>query len=150
MCIASLKHLQKGSFNTNGHFSTLNYDPSSGINFQRGHYSMRGGVVKIRGSIFLTLRIDPQSVKIDPGSHFSTGSLFNVTPAVGLNLETGQMSRHFVADISLNVTLNLNQPTLKMCICVLSFCSISYKVVYMLLVSLLPIRICQFTLILLD
>ena len=63
MYIASLKHLQKDNLNTKGHFSTLNYDPSSGINFQRGHFFMRGGVVKNGGSHFLTLRIDPQSVK---------------------------------------------------------------------------------------
>ena len=64
MCIASLKHLQKITFNTEGHFSTLNYDPSSGSNFQRGQFFMRGGVVIKRGSLFLTLKIDPQSVKI--------------------------------------------------------------------------------------
>ena len=61
MCIASLKHLQKLNFNTKGHFSTLNYDPSSEINFQRSHFFfIRGWVVK-------------------KGSHFTTGSLFTVT-----------------------------------------------------------------------
>ena len=60
-------------FNTEGHFSTLNYDPSSGINFQRGQFFMRGGVVKKRGSLFLTLKIDPQSVKNRPGESFFNG-----------------------------------------------------------------------------
>ena len=63
MCIASLQNLQKMNFNAKGHFSILNYDPSSGINFQRGQFFMHGGVVKKRGSLFLTLKIDPQSVK---------------------------------------------------------------------------------------
>ena len=30
-------------------------------------------------------------------------------PAAGQNLETGQLSRHYIAEISLNVTLNHNQ-----------------------------------------
>ena len=30
-------------------------------------------------------------------------------PAAGLNLETGHLSRHYIAEISLNVTLNHNQ-----------------------------------------
>ena len=51
------------NFNTKGHFSTLNYDLLSGINFQRGQFFMRRGVVKNGGSLFLTLKIDPQSVK---------------------------------------------------------------------------------------
>ena len=63
MYIASLKHLQKMTYNSEGHFLTLNYDPSWGINFQRGQFFMRGGVVKNGGSLFLTLKIDPQSVK---------------------------------------------------------------------------------------
>ena len=29
----------------------------------------------------------------------------------GLNLETRQLSRHYITEISLNVTLNHNQPT---------------------------------------
>ena len=32
-------------------------------------------------------------------------------PTAGQNLETGQLSRHYIAKISLNVTLNHNQPT---------------------------------------
>ena len=32
-------------------------------------------------------------------------------PVVGLKLETGQLSRHHLAEISLNVTLNHGQPT---------------------------------------
>ena len=32
-------------------------------------------------------------------------------PAAGQNLETGLLSRHYIAEISLNVTLNNNQPT---------------------------------------
>ena len=31
--------------------------------------------------------------------------------AAGQNLESGQVSRHFIAEISLNVILNHNQPT---------------------------------------
>ena len=73
MCIASLKHLQKMTFNTKGHFLTLNYDPSSGINFQQGQFFMRGGVVKNGGSLFSTLKIDPQSVKNWPGESFFNG-----------------------------------------------------------------------------
>ena len=43
---------------------------------------MRGGVVKNGGSLFLTLKtLTLNPLKIDPGNHFSTGSLFNVTPA---------------------------------------------------------------------
>ena len=34
-------------------------------------------------------------------------------PAAGLKLETGQLSRHYIAEISLNVTLNHNQPTIQ-------------------------------------
>ena len=34
-----------------------------------------------------------------------------VCPAAGLNLETGQLSCHYIAEISLNVTFTLNQPT---------------------------------------
>ena len=49
MSSASLKYLKKMTINTKGHFLTLNYDPSSGINFQRGQFFMRGGVVKKRG-----------------------------------------------------------------------------------------------------
>ena len=32
-------------------------------------------------------------------------------PAAGKNLESGHLSRHYIAEISLNVTLNHNQPT---------------------------------------
>ena len=32
-------------------------------------------------------------------------------PATGLNFETGQLSRHYIAEISPNVTLNHSQPT---------------------------------------
>ena len=82
MYIAQLKHLQKVKFNTKGHLSTLNYDPSSGINFQRGHFFMRGGVVIKQGESLFNVENRPSiRLKIDPGSHFSTGSLFNVTPA---------------------------------------------------------------------
>ena len=31
--------------------------------------------------------------------------------AVGLDLETGQLSCHYIAELSLNVMLNLSQPT---------------------------------------
>ena len=34
-------------------------------------------------------------------------------PAAGQNLETGQLSRHYIAEILLNVTLNHNQPTMR-------------------------------------
>ena len=51
MFIESLKHLQEMNFNTKGHFSTLNYDQSSGINFQRGQFFMRGKVVKNGGGV---------------------------------------------------------------------------------------------------
>ena len=33
------------------------------------------------------------------------------SPAAGQNLENGQLSRHCIAEISLNMTLNHNQPT---------------------------------------
>ena len=33
-------------------------------------------------------------------------------PAAGQDLETGQLSRHYKAEISLNVTLNHNQPAI--------------------------------------
>ena len=52
MCIASLKHLQKVNFNTKGHFSTLNYDPLSGINFQRGYFLCVGDLLKTGVSLF--------------------------------------------------------------------------------------------------
>ena len=54
-----------------------------------------------------------------PGAHVGVGSA-HIRPlaahgvgslAAGLNLETGQLSRHYIAEISLNVTLNHNQPT---------------------------------------
>ena len=47
------------TFNTEGHFSTLNYDPSSGINFQRGQLFMRGGVVKKRGESLFNIENRP-------------------------------------------------------------------------------------------
>ena len=34
-------------------------------------------------------------------------------PGSSLNLETGQLSHHYTAEIWLNVTLNHNQPTMK-------------------------------------
>ena len=37
-------------------------------------------------------------------------------PTAGLNLETEQLSRHYIAKISLNVVLNLSQPTNKICL----------------------------------
>ena len=43
------KHLQKVNFNTKGHFSTLDYDQSSGINFQRGHFLCLGESLKTMG-----------------------------------------------------------------------------------------------------
>ena len=47
MYIASLKHLQKVNFYTKGHFSTFNYDPSSGINFHRDNFFLcEGEVIK--------------------------------------------------------------------------------------------------------
>ena len=54
-----------------------------------------------------------------PGVHVGVGSvrLRHLSahdvgcPTAGLNFETGQLSRHFEAEISLNMTLNLNQPT---------------------------------------
>ena len=38
-------------------------------------------------------------------------------PAAGQNLETGHLSRHYIAEISLNVTLNHNQQTNKPPVC---------------------------------
>ena len=59
MYTASLKHLQNMNINTNGNFSILDYDPSSGINFQRGHFFMRGGVVKKRGESLFNVENRP-------------------------------------------------------------------------------------------
>ena len=50
--VASPKHLQKVNFNTKGHFSTLNYNPSSGINFQRGIFFCVRESLNNVGSLF--------------------------------------------------------------------------------------------------
>ena len=47
------------TFNTEGHFSKLNYDPSSGINFQRGQFFMLGRVFKKRGESLLNIENRP-------------------------------------------------------------------------------------------
>ena len=46
----------------------------------------------------------------------------------GQNFETGQLSRHYLAEISLNVTLNHNQPTK---LHIHSICSIDIRVKYL-------------------
>ena len=40
-------------------------------------------------------------------------------PAAGQNLDTGHLSRHYIAEISLNVTLNHNQQQ-QLSVCLLS------------------------------
>ena len=62
------------NFNTKGHFSTLNYDPSSGINFQRGQFFMRGGVVKKRGESLFNVENRPSiRKKLTRGVIFQRG-----------------------------------------------------------------------------
>ena len=50
-----------------------------------------------------------QRHKMSPATIHGTATIYAVT--AGLNVETGYLSRHFIAEISLNVTLNHSQQT---------------------------------------
>ena len=89
------------NFNTKGHFSTLNYDPSSGINLQRGQFFMRGGVVKKRGESLFNVENRPSiRKKLTRGVIFQRGHYLKLHRHLTMITKTMKQYLHFVLENS--------------------------------------------------